>query len=258
MLELAILGLLKERSRHGYDIRKSLREDFGVLSNLSFGSLYPALARLEASDAVRAVEPVPPLRRGRRPFDDMPLTGSLTGERAALVARRATAKAAIALGGRSTRARKVYEITPHGEEVFEQLLQSADEQGRDPRGFSLRLAFARHLTPQARVRLLEKRRGQLIDRLQRGEWSMRRRTRPMDEYEHSIAEHAQETMANDLAWVERLLDRERAALDRSVRDTTEPAPAALQPPVVATKDLSGTPLPARVGAGSAPDERQRQ
>jgi hypothetical protein len=80
----------------------------------------------------------------------------------------------------------------------------------------------------------------------------------MDEYEHSIAEHAQETMANDLAWVERLLDRERAALDRSVRDTTEPAPAALQPPVVATKDLSGTPLPARVGAGSAPDERQRQ
>ena len=119
--------------------------------------------------------------------------------------------------GRSTRARKVYEITPHGEEVFEQLLESADDQGRDPRGFSLRLAFARHLTPQARVRLLEKRRGQLIDRLQRGEWSMRRRTRPMDEYEHSIAEHAQETIANDLARVERLLDRERAALDRSVQ-----------------------------------------
>ena len=191
--------------------------------------------------------------------------GLILAALAALVARRATAKAAIALGGRSTRARKVYEITPHGEEVFEQLLQSADEQDRDPRGFSLRLAFARHLTPQARVRLLEKRRGQLIDRLQRGEWSMRRRTRPMDEYEHSIAEHAQETMANDLSWVERLLDRERAALDReraaldrSVRDTTEPAPAALQPPVVATKDLSGTPLPARVGAGSAPDERQRQ
>jgi DNA-binding PadR family transcriptional regulator len=247
VLELAILGLLKERAMHGYDIRKSLREDFGVLSNLSFGSLYPALARLEASEAVRAVEPVPPLRRGRRPEDDMPLTGSLTGERAALVARRATAKAAIALGGRSTRARKVYEITPHGEEVFEQLLQSADEQGGDPRGFSLRLAFARHLTPQARVRLLEKRRSQLIDRLQRGEWSRRRRTRPMDEYEQAIAEHAEETIANDLSWVEQLLDREREALDRSARDAATPAPATLRPPVVATKDLSETRLSDRVG-----------
>jgi len=79
----------------------------------------------------------------------------------------------------------------------------------------------------------------------------------MDEYEHSIAEHAQETVANDLSWVERLLDRERAALDRSVRDTTAPAPAALEPPVAVTKDLSGTPLPARVGAGSAPDTRPR-
>jgi hypothetical protein len=77
----------------------------------------------------------------------------------------------------------------------------------------------------------------------------------MDEYEHSIAEHAQETIANDLAWVERLLDRERAALDRSVRDTTAPEPGALQPPVAATKDLSG--IPAHVGAGSAPDTRQR-
>ena len=83
---------------HGYDIRKSLREDFGVLSNLSFGSLYPALARLEASLAVRAVEPAPPLRRSRRAAEGMPLTGSLTGERAALVAARTTAKAAIALG----------------------------------------------------------------------------------------------------------------------------------------------------------------
>ncbi|MGD0741966.1 MAG: PadR family transcriptional regulator [Acidimicrobiales bacterium] len=255
MLELAILGLLKERPMHGYDIRKSLREDFGVLSNLSFGSLYPALARLEAAHAVRAAEPLPPLRRGRRAEDDMPLTGSLTGERAALVARRATAKAAIALGGRSTRARKVYEITPHGEEIFEQLLEAADEQGGDPRGFSLRLAFARHLTPPARVRLLEKRRGELIERLQHGERSLGRRSRPMDEYERSIAEHAQETVANDLSWVERLLDRERTSLDRSSRVPAAPGRAPLGG--APTKDLGDAPLPARAGTGVAWDGRQR-
>jgi len=28
---------------HGYDLRKKLRGDFGLLSSLSFGSLYPAL-----------------------------------------------------------------------------------------------------------------------------------------------------------------------------------------------------------------------
>jgi DNA-binding PadR family transcriptional regulator len=250
VLELAILGLLKERPMHGYDIRKSLREDFGVLSNLSFGSLYPALARLEASLAVRAVESTPPLRRSRRAAEGMPLTGSLTGERAALVAARATAKAAIALGGRSTRARKVYEITPHGEEIFEQLLQSADEQGGDPRGFSLRLAFARHLSPPARVRLLERRRGELVDRLQRGERSLARRARPMDEYEQSIAEHAQETAANDLTWIERLLERERTAIARTAR-------VAHRATAAPTKDWNDAPLPAAMGAGNARNGRQR-
>jgi hypothetical protein len=69
----------------------------------------------------------------------------------------------------------------------------------------------------------------------------------MDEYEQAIAEHAEETIANDLSWVEQLLDREREALDRSARDAAAPATAALRPPVVATKDLSETRLSDRVG-----------
>jgi len=256
VLELAILGLLKERPMHGYDIRRSLREDFGVLSNLSFGSLYPALARLETAQAVRAAEPAPPLGRGRHLADEVPLTGSLTGERAAFVARRATAKAAAALGGRSTRARKVYEITPGGEELFEELLESADGQGGDPRGFSLRLAFARHLSPQARIRLLERRRGELAERLQRGEHSLARRTRPVDEYEQSIAEHAQETVANDLSWVERLLARERTALASPVGDASVSKRAARRAAAAAAGNRGGG-LPAGAGAGIAQDARQR-
>ena len=193
---------------HGYDLRKRLREDVGLLANLSFGSLYPALARLEAGGAVRAiardeVSEEPPL----------PLTGSLGGERAALVARRATAKAAAALGGRGTRARKVYEITRQGEELFEQLLETSDGAGEDTRTFSLKLAFARHLSPPARVRLLERRRMQLSERVRRAAQSREAPRRPLDSYEQAIADHARDTAALDLQWVERLLADELRALE---------------------------------------------
>ena len=53
MLELAILGLLEDQALHGYEIRKRLRDELGLFSNVSFGSLYPALSRLERRGAVR-------------------------------------------------------------------------------------------------------------------------------------------------------------------------------------------------------------
>lgn len=219
MLELALLGLLKEHPMHGYDLRKRLREDVGLLANLSFGSLYPALARLEASGAVRALSNEERNWAGDGDEDGsfLPLTGSISGERAALVARRATAKAAAALGGRGTRARKVYEITARGEELFEQLLESSETSGEDARTFSVRLTFARHLGPSARQRLLERRRIQLADRLRRASQAVTAPTRPLDRYERAVAEHARELAALDLSFVEELLEQER-------RLTSEPAP----------------------------------
>lgn len=230
MLELAILGLLKQRPMHGYDLRKRLREDFGPMANLSFGSLYPALARLEAGGSVRALEAGGAGRARRADGAETsvpPMTGSLTGERAALVARRATAKAAAALGGRSTRARKVYEITPAGELLFEQLLESPDARGEEARSFSLRLAFAQHLTPAARIRLLERRRIQLTDRLQAARRAAAAREAVASgSYEHAIAEHARETVESDLVFVERLLAREQHALEEPGVARDEPARVA--------------------------------
>ena len=52
MLELAILGLLQEQELHGYEIRRRLRDELGLFANISFGSLYPALSRLETGGAV--------------------------------------------------------------------------------------------------------------------------------------------------------------------------------------------------------------
>lgn len=45
-LELAILGEL-DQPLHGYELRRRLSESIGTMRRLSFGSLYPALHRLE-------------------------------------------------------------------------------------------------------------------------------------------------------------------------------------------------------------------
>ncbi|HEV2361180.1 MAG TPA: helix-turn-helix transcriptional regulator [Acidimicrobiales bacterium] len=213
MLELALLGLLKERPMHGYDLRKRLREDFGLLSNLSFGSLYPALARLESAGAVRAAGTgtttgVPVLADPAA----TPLTGSLSGERAAyrLSRTRASETATGGPAARGTRGRKVYEITPAGETMFDRLLAPTDEAMEDARSFSLRLAFARHLSPPNRLRLLERRRSQLADRLSKTERSMTASTRSLDTYERSLVEHSTESTRRDISWLDRLIAAEQA------------------------------------------------
>src|SRR5437867_1961137 len=57
MLELAILGLLKELPLHGYELKKRLNDSLGQFWGVSYGSLYPALARLEKLGAIEAVDP---------------------------------------------------------------------------------------------------------------------------------------------------------------------------------------------------------
>ena len=57
MLELAILGLLKELPLHGYELKKRLNETLGHVWGVSYGSLYPALARLERMGAIEVVDP---------------------------------------------------------------------------------------------------------------------------------------------------------------------------------------------------------
>src|SRR5271168_3761682 len=104
MLDMAILGLLEERDLHGYEIRRQLRDNLGILANVSFGSIYPALTRLEKAGAVVATEgPVgQAARTAAAPV--APPTGSLSGELAVLRARRHAAS-------HSRRGKKVYRIT---------------------------------------------------------------------------------------------------------------------------------------------------
>jgi DNA-binding PadR family transcriptional regulator len=197
VIELAILGLLKEQDLHGYELKKRLRELLGPLSSVSFGSLYPALARLEGSGAVKAVE------AGDEPAPlPMPMTGSLGAEAAAFRAARRRATRTT----RGGRGKKVYGITDVGEQRLADLIE---EPGEDDRSFTLKLAFGRHLAAEARLALLERRRAVLHERLVEAQRALRDSERRHDHYTRSLMEHNAETTAHDIAWLERLIDAER-------------------------------------------------
>jgi DNA-binding PadR family transcriptional regulator len=199
VLELAILGLLQEQELHGYELKKRLGETLGPFSGASFGSLYPALRRLEAGGAVKAVEANSTVAAPHRP---MPMTGSLGGELAAFRARRS----ATAVGGRG---KKVYGITERGQELFEELLAGeAAGAPDDDRTFNLKLAFARFLPTDARLRLLERRRAHLVERLAR---APRRPSTGLDRYRRSLLEHSNETTERDISWLDRLIEAEKGS-----------------------------------------------
>jgi DNA-binding PadR family transcriptional regulator len=201
MLDLAILGLLEERDFHGYEIRRQLRESLGLLANVSFGSIYPALTRLEKAGAVATTEASAEQQGGTQTAPaPAPPTGSLSGELAVLRSRRHSPS-------RSRRAKKVYRITDAGRQLFAELLTGGGATD-DARSFGLRLAFARHLAPQARLSLLERRRALLVQRL--GEVEGARDD--LDVYARSVVLHTADGVARDISWLETLIEAERAAL----------------------------------------------
>ena len=194
MLELAILGLLKEQPLHGYELKKRLGETLGFLWGVSYGSLYPALRRLERAGAIEIVAPGP----APAPVP-MPATGSIDGETAAAKGRR--------LPKPTRRTRKQYRLTSRGDELFAELLTGDDAPGADEeRAFALKFAFCRHLASDARLALLERRRAELQERLAQARGTTPRRG---DRYIRSLAEHRTESTARDLAWLDGLIAAER-------------------------------------------------
>ncbi|MDA8072273.1 MAG: PadR family transcriptional regulator [Actinomycetota bacterium] len=233
MLELAILGVLEEHELHGYEIRRRLREEVGVFANVSFGSLYPALSRLERSGALVAAD-------GERRDSPVPMTGSLSGERAALRARRAVT-------GRGRRNRKVYRVTDEGRRQFAALLAAEPQAGEDARGFGLRLAFARYLPPPARLRLLERRRAQLLDRLAAVQRSVA--AAQLDRYARCLIEHAADSTARDIAWLDQLIESER--LRTTAAEQIDPSRASITVPALLDQPAPGAGTDLAVPAATA-------
>ncbi|MDQ3978577.1 MAG: PadR family transcriptional regulator [Actinomycetota bacterium] len=214
MLELAILGLLKEQELHGYELKKRLVEALGQFSRVSFGSLYPALRRLQAAGALQTAETRP---RDEPPAPAIPMTGSIAGEAAAFRLGRSGGRRTES---RSSRVRKVYRITPRGEELFAELLAADSWSADDDRAFNLKLAFCRYLPPEARLGLLERRRAQLVERLATVRTTMRTRRERMDRYLRSLIDHDAEATERDISWLDALIASEKQGLR-----TADPAPS---------------------------------
>jgi DNA-binding PadR family transcriptional regulator len=193
VLDIAILGLLMERDHHGYEIRTQLRDRLGVWANVSFGAIYPALARLERHGLVEAVLPVAPRASSLS-------TGSLSGERASLRSLRASS-------GLGRRGRKVYRITDRGRLEFVEMLGDPSTLD-DAKNFSLRMALAKYLTPTLRVSLLERRRNDLVGRL--AEVRAGSANEELDPYARGVMEHAANGVALDLEWIDSMLSTERS------------------------------------------------
>jgi DNA-binding PadR family transcriptional regulator len=169
MLELAILGLLKERSMHGYQLSKRLEDTLGGFWRVSYGSLYPTLRRLERDGAVEPVFSKEDVRRRKN----------------------------------------VYRITEKGEVLFDELLQEAAPESWEDNRFRVRLAFFKYLKPETRIRLLERRRAYLEDRLSTIKTSLANARERIDNYTMSLMSHGHDATEHDIAWLDGLIQAER-------------------------------------------------
>jgi DNA-binding PadR family transcriptional regulator len=231
MIELGLLGLLVDQDLHGYELRKQLGELLGSWSTLSFGSLYPALSRLEKAGLVLAVDRPADAVGPDVPVEPMagPMTGALSGELAAFRSRR-TSRARP----KGRRAKKVYAITDAGRQRFDELL--ADPSPDDERSFAVKVAFCRHLAPAERIALFERRRRAIADLL---ETRRRPGERRPDPYLRSLRDRDARALAHDLVWIDELI--------AATTETLTPPPAVPTPETT----LPADPAPAHRGQPAA-------
>lgn len=181
MLEVAVLGLLKERPMHGYQLSRELSDAHGPFWRVSYGSLYPTLRRLEREGAIEAA-----------------------GDGDVDPAARARPK--------GSRRKTVYRITEAGERMFLDLLQETPQEGQaEDARFRVRLAFFRYLPPEARIRLMERRRGALEQRLAEIDDAIRTGTN--DDYRRAVLEHTRAVTGSDIVWLTGLIQTERSRID---------------------------------------------
>jgi DNA-binding PadR family transcriptional regulator len=170
VLELAVLGLLKERPMHGYELKKRLDEKLGHFWQFSYGSLYPTLKRLSLEEHVAMEYPK----------------------------------------GEASRRKNVYRITDQGEALFERLIEDAGREATEGREqFMLRLAFFRYMKPETRRRLLERRRGYLQERLAKITAALKNMRDRMDAYSLELMRYGVDETEHDIKWLDGMLEAER-------------------------------------------------
>jgi DNA-binding PadR family transcriptional regulator len=181
LLEFAILGLLQQSPMHGYELRKELAAVLGGLRPISYGSLYPALKRLQAAGLIASEDPTP---RALLPADAPALTGR--------------------------RGKVVYAITAAGKERFAELVsQTGPEAYDDESRFGVHLAFFRHTAADVRLRILEGRRRTVERQRDRLTDSLRRTQQKLDRYTLELQRHGLDSVDREVRWLTELIDSEK-------------------------------------------------
>lgn len=177
MLEMAVLGLLKEKSMHGYELKKRLGEQLGHFRQFSYGSLYPTLKRLARDGAVEME-----YAKGETP-----------------------------------RRKNVYRTTERGDALFQALLEESGPDVTEEReAFMLHMAFFRYMKPELRRNLLERRRGYLQERMAKMAASLKTLRDRMDAYSLELMRHGVDEAQHDIIWLDGMLEAERNGLNPAV------------------------------------------
>ena len=204
MLEFAILGLLQQSPMHGYELRKELAAVLGGLRSISYGSLYPALKRLQAAGLIASDDPTP---RSLLPADAPALTGR--------------------------RGKVVYTITAEGKERFHELVSATGPEAYDDEGrFGVHLAFFRHTAADVRLRILEGRRRTVERQRDRLMDSLRRTQEKLDRYTLELQRHGLDSVDREVRWLTELIDSEKddaRAHDARVEAAREQPPRTAPP-----------------------------
>lgn len=180
MLELALLGLLREAPVHGYELRKQLALRLGGLRAFSYGSLYPALRRLT---------------------------------RAGLIVEEEGAEST-----RSRRARRVYRITAEGKERLDELLAEAGPHAWDDESFTVHLAFFSRTPRETRMRILEGRRRAVEERREGMRSALTKAGAQIDRYTQQLQQLGLDSCEREVRWLNELIESERAD-DRPEKET---------------------------------------
>jgi DNA-binding PadR family transcriptional regulator len=173
VLELAVLGSLRETPMHGYELRKRLNSLLGAFRAFGYGSLYPCLKEL--------------LRQG---LIEETLPGTVNS-----------------LAGR--RSKIVYRLTAEGKERLEDLLTQAGPAAWEDDGFGVHFAFFGLTRADVRLRILEGRRSRLEERRESFRAAVSRTRERVDSYTLELQRHGLESVDREVRWLNELIASER-------------------------------------------------
>jgi len=173
-VELPILGLLKDRPMHGYELRQALEKVVGHFWSVSWGSLYPMLKKLEERDHLSSI--------------------TETQEKGP--------------------DRIVYQITSAGEKRLVELLTTSDPSpelaGRND--FHVKVAFFHLLSRSQRLQILDTHKSRLQEKLDALLAEKKRVGQRTNHYRKALLDYAVARLQTDLAWVTSLIQADSELL----------------------------------------------